>query len=458
MNIELRDELRKVYHNMRELLDKTDDVKSVERDVQKLMVKLMLKTDLALFLKDNKLTTTDIPFDVIEEFNDIYVRVYLDSKFFNQYRYFDLEQDYLFYAKDKYLKAMDRDVKYDFLERWEYSPEARKVVVTHANCSDGYGTAGVVKFHAEHIIQNDHEIEYIFLDYNKYDFEELKEKLTGKLVYVGDFSFAKDELDELKTITDNIIVVDHHLKVFDSEVANDPHVHVDMSLSGTRLAWDFFLPTMGTMLIVELISDRDIWNFHYGNYSKALDLFVNEAGREIIWKYIDLNMQDDLIEILDEYELRIERKLVKDTKRANEVIEYNIHGVTVVGMNLTSSVSEVLNIASETYNKPAMGYWIDNKSNTLQLSFRDATDRYNVSEIASIFGGGGHKAAAGANIPIEQVQLEEFFIEKKVAIKYYDVDLKCKVTLLDKHNIKDILEKYDIYVRQEDKVICLKDK
>lgn len=140
------------------------------------------------------------------------------------FHYFDLvkEDDYNFleFNIENYLNPMSKDRKFDFLEKWEYDSNKKRVVISHKNCQDGAGVVAVVKHHSNDILKNEtnifEDIEYIYLDYNSFDFQELKSNLVGKLVYVGDFSFKDGQLEELEEVVEDIVTVDHHKGVFDN--------------------------------------------------------------------------------------------------------------------------------------------------------------------------------------------------------------------------------------------------
>ena len=197
------------------------------------------------------------------------------------YHYFDLipEGNYGFleFNIDNYLKPMLEKRKYDFLEKWNHGRDKKRVVISHKNCHDGAGVVAVIKYHKDIILESENNvwdnIEYMFLDYNSFDFQELKSNLTGKLVYVGDFSFKDGQLQELEQVVEDIVTVDHHKGVYDDTVSDKNNVHVDLTKSGALLAWEFFFGLdIRAPYIIALISDRDLWNFFYGLESKALYL------------------------------------------------------------------------------------------------------------------------------------------------------------------------------------------
>ena len=107
---------------------------------------------------------------------------------------------------------------------------------------------------------NEKLLQYLwnFKIFNSFDFKDVIEACKDKVVYVGDFSFTKDELEELTKVTKSIIVIDHHLSAFES-IGDLDYVHIDLEKSGARLAWEFFFPlTVKAPILIALIEDRDL--------------------------------------------------------------------------------------------------------------------------------------------------------------------------------------------------------
>ena len=470
MNIELRDELRKLYQQVFIIADENNDKHTHASKVMKLKTFIMSKVDFETYMTDNDLMMSDTPFDCIRIEGD---KVYcgFEPKFFNNYNYFDLEgEDTLKYVPELYLKDMAFGVKGSFTIAWEYN-DSKRVVISHNHCNDGHGVVGVIKEHAANFLTDEqaNNITYLMLDHNTYDFDSILETCKDALVYIGDFSFDATRLDAIEEVARQVVTVDHHDKVFNSDLADRDNVLVDKSKSGALLAWEFFftkdeyVPT-----IIELISDRDLWNFFYGDAARALDMYLNEHGKENVYKFVRvdeeqrLNVEEDLMEIIEEYEKRVVSKREADTKRAKTAITYKVFDQEVVGLNHTSSVSDMLNICSELNNRASFAWWMMNDSNAIQLSFRDATNVNDVNKLCSALGGGGHAAAAGSVIPVNQLDYEEFFINKRIVVKYLVEEVNGMsdyfITLDEDKTLEEVLAKNEIYRRKSDNVICIKEK
>lgn len=350
------------------------------------------------------------------------------------FRYLELSDKLVLeFKKESYVKPMLDTVKDEFLEKWYYSTDLGRVVISHLNCNDGHGVIEVVKYINNHkVVQNavPAEIENIMVDYNTYDFETLVKQVTGKIVYVGDFSFNKIQFDRLMEVTDSIVIVDHHLGAFNSDVAGYDNVHIDMSISGALLAWEFFIGKDDIPpYIITLIGDRDVWNFFYGTHTKAMQLMFQKEGLKCIEQYMSLDdeisytkLVDDLTPYMDD----IDKVEDKYKKRALTARKYNINGNTLYGLNLTSSVSDILNHVSKHFGTPSFAYWED-ENGLLQFSFRNYRDDISVEDIAKVYGGGGHLQASGCKFNFTDINLESFFINKKLSARYKIVDDKTEL-------------------------------
>ena len=361
---------------------------------------------------------------------------------YGTYHYFDLIDgtNNLVFNSEAYIKPMNKEVKNNFLEKWEDSENnfgeiIKRVVISHAQCSDGAGVVAVVKHHQDVILEDTNcifsNIEYKYLDYNTYNIEELAKELTGKLVYVGDFSFKIEELEILEQYVEAIVVVDHHLDAFKNPSANKDNVHVDMTASGVLLAYQFFFgkpqDDKRPPYAIELLSDRDLWNFFYGDDARAFQFLLKKEGYDVLDNYMSEDMEVSYTKLIDDlvpYYQDVENEDKKYIEKASKAIPYDLNGITVYGLNLTSSVSEVLNHVSRINKAPSLAYWFNGDTDTMQFSFRNYTDDVNVSTIANYIGGGGHEQASGSLITINDIDVESLFKNKVINVYYSVTDDK----------------------------------
>jgi hypothetical protein len=390
----------------------------LENDTE--LVLFIRKEELDKYLKFYRLESDSSFIFVSEELYKVSIKEFYN---FVLYEYFDLGEtlEDIIFNVDKYLYPMDKSIKENFIERWESDEDIKRVVISHQNCDDGAGVVEVFKYYNKYELDNLHDIEYLMLDYSNFNFEDLLESLRGKLVYVGDFSFNKEQLDKLMTVVGDIVIVDHHESVLKMNIQDYPNVHLDLSRSGAILAWEFFYGVeTKPPYIIELIGDRDVWNFFYGNHTKAMKMYISKNGHKDLHQYVSEDEEVAYVKLIDDLEpyiLEVEREEAKHIKKAMTARPYNIHGVEFVGLNITSGVSEILNHASRIFGKPSFAFWED-EDGIFQLSFRNYKDDIAVNDIARVYGGDGHFQASGNRVNYNQLCLEEFFINKRLVVKY----------------------------------------
>lgn len=266
------------------------------------------------------------------------------------------------------------------------------ICLYHASCMDGFGSAWVVyqKF------QN--ACEYIPAQYG-----EDPPDVTGKEVFLVDFSYKKDVMVKMAKKAKRITVIDHHktaeadlepLFEMDGKYSNISGTF-DTNHSGAMLTWRWFFPDYDAPLFLKYIEDRDLWNWKLP-MSKEINLAMATYLRTFaVW-----NRKFGGLHNLVDFELIIAqgKALVRDLDAAVESLasrawEIEIEGFIVPSVNCTGKhISELGNALCR--GKPFSATFFDLKDCRI-YSLRSDEDGEDVSEIAARFGGGGHKHAAG---------------------------------------------------------------
>jgi uncharacterized protein len=264
-------------------------------------------------------------------------------------------------------------------------------ILYHANCLDGSGAALTAW-----IQLLDAGNEYIPVQYGSEppDTDDAD-------VLILDFSYQRDQLIEMSRTAKSITLIDHH-KTAEQELSGiEPDLHCpatiifDMEKSGCVLTWDYFHKTQAPMLLRH-IQDKDLWQFRLpGTKDVCAGLMVRPDWKE--WKRaIDdkanlADIEDDGRPINTFIEIQAE-KIIKTKPTI-----WDITGDRVPVYNLPGFMtSETLDMALEKYQKCpyAVGYFKIGEKWIYSLRSRNGSD-IDVSEIARLHGGGGHKHAAG---------------------------------------------------------------
>lgn len=297
--------------------------------------------------------------------------------------------------------------------------QRKTMCIYHGNCADGFGAAWVVR----KALGSD--VEFVAGIYG-----QEPPDVAGKDVVIVDFSYKYDILAALARKANSVIVLDHHksaaedlarFESFHAGVEEDTRrddgatllgwktAHVmansqngptiaccfDMNRSGAMLAWDHYFPNQEPPQLLRHIEDRDLWLFKLeGTREIQANLFSYPYDFEV-W---DQLMAADVLTLVSDG-AAIERKHHKDvaelvgvTKRRLKIGGFDVP-VASLPYTLTSDAGHLM-AQGEPF---AACYW-DTPTGRV-FSLRSTDEGIDVSEIASQYGGGGHRNASGFRVP-----------------------------------------------------------
>lgn len=208
-----------------------------------------------------------------------------------------------------------------------------------------------------------------------------------------------------------ILIIDHHVGNLHNlgDIQNYCQEHKIVletqfteGKSGALLTWEWFHPHMDVPLLVQYISDRDTWQWILPESKE-----INEYIRTIPFTlddYLDMWENGRMAEfakfgriLLKQSEVHIQRCL-KNKHTLNCTPRGNNISYPFLAINSPLYQSELGNeLAKISPDHIGIVYYIDGQS--LRCSIRSIGD-VDVSEIAKRFDGGGHKNAAGFEIPL----------------------------------------------------------
>jgi oligoribonuclease NrnB/cAMP/cGMP phosphodiesterase (DHH superfamily) len=255
-------------------------------------------------------------------------------------------------------------------------------VIYHKNCIDGFTSAYVVWLHYGK------SAEYIPWAYEERQCFE-PELMSDCDVVIVDFSFKREQLEKIKKVAKSLVVLDHH-KTAMADLQGLPYARFDMSKSGARLAWEFFFIDKKPISIVEYAEDHDLWK-HSLPHSKQFSMWIkNQEFTFERWKQINTKlecMSDDFVRTISEHQNTI-NSIVNNI--AAGAYQCRIAGYDAKAVNSPIYQSEIGELLCKEATV-AVIFWETNDK--VVASLRSKT--VDVSDIAKIWGGGGHKAAAG---------------------------------------------------------------
>jgi oligoribonuclease NrnB/cAMP/cGMP phosphodiesterase (DHH superfamily) len=278
----------------------------------------------------------------------------------------------------------------------------KKLCIYHGNCADGFTAAWALWK------------KYPDTDFHAGIYYADPPDCSGRDVVLLDFSFKRPILLEMAKKAKSILILDHHKTALEDLVDLPDNVTTifDMSKSGAMLAWEYFHSNEEPPTLVKYVQDRDLWRFKLENTRPfQANLFSYEYTFEN-WDNVNTlcNNPDTLSSFIKEGEA-IERKHFKDIRELISVAKTRsvIAGFNIPILNCPYfQSSDAGHIMAEGEPFSAC-YYI--KEDTIVYSLRSSEQGIDVSKVAALFGGGGHKAAAGFSIKLSDFYLLE---EKKL--------------------------------------------
>ena len=272
----------------------------------------------------------------------------------------------------------------------------RIAVLYHANCLDGFGAAYAAWKHLGDTAS------YTAVNYG----EEIPLGLEDAIVYIVDFSYPPDKMRELVSVASSVVVIDHHKGFIDSFNAGDYDdiefvVLHSNEKSGAVLTWEYFHGNDTVPQLLLHIQDRDLWQFKLPDTKEICAALRNErvVPRSFAdWDIIVASSLSYLIEQGKAIQATIDNQVDQLVKCASNP-EIDSFGYKVVLCNAPGFLaSELGNALANKYpDCIAVICHTDYANGIIKHSLRSVRD-VDCIPLAKVFGGGGHKNAAGFSI------------------------------------------------------------
>ncbi|MAF25258.1 hypothetical protein CL634_06750 [bacterium] len=276
-------------------------------------------------------------------------------------------------------------------------PSAVDCVIYHAECTDGFGSA----YAAWKLLGNRAE-------YHARKHGTPPPDVKGKNVVILDFSFDNATIKKMIEDAEALVVIDHH-KTAMVELHDISNTIFDMSHSGTVLSWNFFHPGKDPPKFLLYIEDRDLWKWelpYSKEFSAAFDMIPFEF--EEFEKFEDDSVFDDAAK-RGSYILAYSKTVVK--KVCEQAQKRKMDDKDVLVVNSSHWMSEIGARLAPDCDFAMIWYW-DHDAKHTKVSLRAFHEMVDVSEISKKFGGGGHKKAAGFQLP-KSKHVEDLFDRPK---------------------------------------------
>lgn len=274
-----------------------------------------------------------------------------------------------------------------------FEPSSINLVIYHADCSDGFGAA-----YAAWKLLGDRAT------YHAAKYGEVPPDVRGRNVAILDFSYDNLTTKKLISEANNLIVIDHHKSAM-VELHDVSCTRFDMNHSGAMLAWKFFHPGKEAPRMIKYIEDRDLWKWeltYSKEFSAAFDMVPFDF--EEFDKYLDDSAIDNAQE-RGSYILAYSKTVI--SKIAKHAVPRKMGGKNVLVVNSSHWMSEIGAALSPKCDFAVIWFY-DHETRQVKVSLRAHHDDADVSEIAKLYGGGGHRKAAGFNLP-PNIGIESIF-------------------------------------------------
>lgn len=266
--------------------------------------------------------------------------------------------------------------------------------------------------------RDEFEDRFIKINYGiDFPFEEIH---RNEIIYIVDYSIPTDEMDKLLSITPNVIYIDHHksaiekYKNYDKEIAG---LRYD-GIAGCMLTYCYlacmidnesgkvvnefdpiFADTAPTF--TKLVADYDVWTFKYGDrtreFEKGMTIYPREPQDQI---WFDLLTEESLgtfglprLSGICEQGRTImsyRKSLMKDYC-SNKGFEAKLCGYKCYAVNMAMMGTDDFVIDNADDYDLLISFSFDG----VMWNYSLRSTKIDCANLAEMFGGGGHKGAAG---------------------------------------------------------------
>lgn len=262
-----------------------------------------------------------------------------------------------------------------------------KTLIIYHRDADGFGAA-----YAAWKVYGPHTAKYYSWQYGEPPNLEL---FRGQSIYILDFSFSREELESINEVAYSLVVLDHHASA-KTALEGLPYCKFS-NRAGAIMAWPHFLPTSTIPPLLAYVEDRDLWKFELPNSREVTYGLGSYPFDFQVWDKLvqggdtqTEQLAKDGAAIMRHIDMNVDR-LIATNKR-----DIKIDGHLVKAVNCPLYQSEIAGKLAEMGTFGAVYYDLGEKR---IYSLRSRSD-FDVSEVAVKYGGGGHKAASGFNVPI----------------------------------------------------------
>lgn len=221
--------------------------------------------------------------------------------------------------------------------------------------------------------------------------------VQGKKVLIVDFSFQGENLHILRTNAASWFIIDHHASA--KHLETDSNVHLDENHCGSALTWQLLNPGVKQPPIIDHIEDYDLWKHKLvGTMDIICGLSTMSTNGPKEW--VGLLSEFTYLRALERgihihMAVRDRRKKIKATTR--HINFGGFENIPIVNCARDALVTDQL-LNELSADRPFAVTWYQEADGRIRYSLRSShlnPEHQDVSLLCQLFGGGGHKHAAG---------------------------------------------------------------
>jgi len=271
----------------------------------------------------------------------------------------------------------------------DFQINKKKVACLYHADADGFGAAFAVWKH----LKDTCELLFIKVQYGQMaPLEELRAFAPNE-VYIVDFSYKTGILNALATEFEKVTVIDHHKSAeLDLRLARGIDFKFDSDFSGAVLTWAAFSDDPDSIPDILLyVQDRDLWKFELEN-SKEINAFIATMDESFeAWDDFYMPEAYDSGKAILKFQANQIKRRLKDVR----LMEFEESKQLVPVVNASDNISELGEAMCLAYPDAPFSVSYCNRADGKRSYSLRSRNEFDVSAVASAFGGGGHRGAAG---------------------------------------------------------------
>jgi len=267
-------------------------------------------------------------------------------------------------------------------------PHKNIVILYHGGCPDGFGGAYAAwkKF--------GDAADYIPTRYQ----QSVPENLEGKELYVVDFCYEQDTMNELLKNSKSLTVLDHHEGTREVVESMPNHVY-DASRSGASIAWHYFHPDTPLPTFLHYVENADLFRMISDDERALITYAYAQSFHFDIW--------DDLVHRIEDPAERA--KMIERGSTYQEYFQLLAHQLAGNAELVSFEGHTCYLIAGEKMFITELGTQLRDKRPPLALVVRAGAtglrvsirsdNTINAAKLAQKYGGNGHPNSAAFFLP-----------------------------------------------------------